>query len=861
MVGDTLGHYRIDSRLGSGGMGVVYRAHDERLQRTVALKVVGGDARESTPDERARLLEEARAASHLTHPHICTVYEVGEIDGRVFIAMEFVEGRPLSELVPADGLPAETVVRYGEQIAGAVAHAHERGVVHRDLKSANIVIAPDSGAKVLDFGLARRTAAPGASQETQATEMLETGMLVGTLSYIAPEVLHGHVADARSDVWALGIVLYEAATGHLPFQGRTEYDLTAEILRSPVRPFPAHVPPMLRAIIVRCLAKEPSHRYQRAGEVRAALEAIHSDPLAGSPVAPAGARTSRRGWRMYALAAGLLGLAGIVWALSQARTSSPEVVGGGKLTRVVATEGRTFDPAISPDGRMLAYVAEDPEGHFDLYASRISGGARVRLTNDTEREALPRFSPDGEHVSYAVAGAGANPAATRILPALGGAIVATIANAGDAAWSPDGRSLTYIRRASDGRGPELVASATDGSNARVILPADSHYVFLRSPGWSPDGRTVAVVRSTGGIAGEIWLVPVDGGSPKKLLDEPEAVFSDWPTFTRDGRSIVHASNRGGATNIWAVAVGGGTPVQLTTGAGPDESPSIALDGTIAYGNSRWRNTLNVYDLGDASMRTLLTHSPFIWGPAVSPSGAEITFTRGDVDGSWHLWTLSLADGKVRQVTSSEAGEVYPRYAPDGASLFFYTWNAPRRIGRIATAGGPVTWPALGTDTLTFAAPSPDGRMLAVVRSDADAERVYTAPASGGTLARLTPVRGTLPAWSPDGSLIAYAGTRRQDGGIFVIGVDGTGERQVSKEGMFPVWWPDGREIGFVAAGPDGGGQIRVVSLRDGSIRTLPGIRLASLNHPFAVFPDGRRLVFGNAEHLSDEIWVLEPRRP
>jgi serine/threonine protein kinase len=204
MIGETMGQYRIESRLGAGGMGVVYRAFDERLHRHVALKLIGTEGRGSTPDERARLLDEARAASHLTHPHICTVYEVGEIEGRVFIAMEFVDGQPLSQLVPPDGLPGETVVRYGAQIAAALDHAHERGVIHRDLKTANVTINPTNGAKVLDFGLARRIGGPGVDGATQEVEMADPGILVGTLAYVAPEVLIGQGADTRSDIWGLG---------------------------------------------------------------------------------------------------------------------------------------------------------------------------------------------------------------------------------------------------------------------------------------------------------------------------------------------------------------------------------------------------------------------------------------------------------------------------------------------------------------------------------------------------------------------------------------------------------------------------------------------------------------------------------
>ncbi len=313
MIGKTLGHYRIESQLGAGGMGVVYRAHDEKLERTVAIKVVG-ERLASEPNARERLLREARTASALNHPHICTVHEVGEADGLVFIVMEHVAGRSLSALL-SEPRPMEMVVRYGIQIADALAHAHERGVVHRDLKTGNVMLTPEGRIKVLDFGLAKRLPTEDIDQSPTRTEgsLTEDGQVVGTLHYIAPEILRGQAADARADIWALGVLLYELAMGDLPFQGRTRFEVTHAILGEAPTALSEKIPAGLRAVILRCLAKEPGQRYQRASEVRAALEAIESGSSAPAiaPEPPA----SRR-WRIWSagLVAVVLLLAWFGWA-------------------------------------------------------------------------------------------------------------------------------------------------------------------------------------------------------------------------------------------------------------------------------------------------------------------------------------------------------------------------------------------------------------------------------------------------------------------------------------------------------------------------------------------------------------------
>jgi Tfp pilus assembly protein PilF len=291
MIGRTLAHYRIEEKIGAGGMGVVYRALDTQLERAVALKVVGDEA-PGGENARERLLREARTASTLNHPNICTIYEAGVADGETYIAMELVTGQALSAMISGEGLPVETVLRYGVQIADGLAHAHERGVIHRDLKSANVIITPEGRPKVLDFGLAKRM--PGGPEAATRTDepLSAKGAVAGTLSYMAPEVLQGEPADARSDVWALGVMLYEAVTGTLPFPGSTTFEVSSAILRDSAAPLPEQVPPGLAAILQRLLAKQPGERYQRASEVRAALEAIQPGVAGATPVAA----VSRRRW-------------------------------------------------------------------------------------------------------------------------------------------------------------------------------------------------------------------------------------------------------------------------------------------------------------------------------------------------------------------------------------------------------------------------------------------------------------------------------------------------------------------------------------------------------------------------------------
>jgi eukaryotic-like serine/threonine-protein kinase len=367
--GTRLGPYEILAPLGAGGMGEVYRARDTKLGRDVALKVLPTELAEE-PERRARLLREARAAASLNHSNICTIYEVGEAGDRSYIAMEVIEGRPLSARLTEGPQPVDDVLRYGRQLADAIAHAHDRDVVHRDLKTANVMVLPDGRVKVLDFGLAKRASPHAVAEVTTRQSLTQGGAILGTLFYMSPEQLRGQPADARSDIWSLGVVLYEMAAGARPFQGQTGFEVSSAILHDAPPALPSRMPPALQLVTNRCLEKEPARRYQRGGEVHAALEALGS----GTNVVATPPRVRLKSRRL------VVGAATVVAAL---------VVAGAAIWLGVPPIRQRFAPNSSVRIRSIAVLplenlSRDPEQEY------FAAGMHEALITDLSRIGLEK---------------------------------------------------------------------------------------------------------------------------------------------------------------------------------------------------------------------------------------------------------------------------------------------------------------------------------------------------------------------------------------------------------------------------------------------------------------------------------------
>ena len=586
MAGKTVSHYRILERLGAGGMGVVYKAQDTKLPRLVALKFLP-EAFVRTPRAMERLRREANAASALNHPNLCVIYDIDQFEGEPFIVMELLDGRNLKQCIQGNPAPLDKVMELSVQIAEGLDAAHARGIVHRDIKPANIFVTLHGHAKILDFGLAKVTAqlanfenaaVSAGSTLTLQKDLTDTGAAVGTVAYMSPEQVRGEELDTRTDLFSFGVVLYEMATGKLPFDGETHGVVFNAILeKAPVSPKRLNpgVPAKLEEIIDKCLEKDRDLRYQHASEIRADLQRLRRDTDTAKVT---GAVPNRKKNTALVWAAGvaITALALTTLAFLYRDTKKPRPNDPGKWEQLTFFTDSAVYPELSPDGRMLAFIRgkETFLGPGQLYVKLIPSGEPVQLTHDQALKLSPSFSPDGSRIAYGIA----DPWDIWEVSVLGGEPRLMLRNASSLTWIDGGRRLLFSEI--KGGGLHMGIVTTDegrGQSRDVYLPAAergmAHHSYL-----SPDGKWVLLVlMDTFGVIGQCRLIPFDGKGQERLVG-PDVGSCRSAAWSPDGKWMYMSTNTGGRFHIWRQRFPNGELEQVTGGPTEEEGIAMAPDG-------------------------------------------------------------------------------------------------------------------------------------------------------------------------------------------------------------------------------------------------------------------------------------------
>jgi Tol biopolymer transport system component len=862
--GTRLGPYEIVAPLGAGGMGEVYRARDTRLERTVAVKVLSSHL-SASPEVRQRFEREARTISQLSHPHICALHDVGREGETEYLVMEYLEGETLANRLSKGPLPLEQTLRYGVQIADALDKAHRQGIVHRDLKPGNVMLTK-SGVKLLDFGLAK-VIAP-ASQQSSLTALptqhalTQEGTILGTFQYMAPEQLEGKEADARTDIFAFGCVLYEMATGKRAFSGATQASLISAILRDdpqPISQVQPTSPPALDHVIKKSLAKDPEDRWQNAADLGGELKWIAEGGSQMGAAAVAPSRRRRRDWFAWA-AAGLLLLATLFL--------------GNEVRRLrTGDRGRAVHSFIDPPGK-----------------------TSFRLTGDDS--APIAVSPDGERVVF---GAGGK---LWVQSLTTGAVAGLAASDGGRFpfWSPDSRSIGFF---SDGKLRVMEAS---GGPVQTICDAPNP----RGGTWGTSG----VIVFAPDISAGLFRVAASGGAAAPLTmitDRKKHTTHRWPYFLPDGKRVIylaanHASPRSEENGIYVVSLDGGAPRRLMSSYGsaqyasgwllsvrdtslmaiPFDAKRVEVSGRpvrvaddVNFDTGVWRGTFTVSENGvlayqiaqeggggrltwlDFSGRKLATigEKSSAYSPELSPDGRRASVVMGDPNND--VWVHELSRGVQTRLTTDIQAQVAPVWSPDGSEIVFIQGLREGRqefvVSTVAADGaGKLKDLYQSKERLEVSDWSRDGRYLLMDRGNIGATDLWVFPVSDPEKAFplvQSPFLEHGGQFSPDGRWVAYVSQHSGRDEVYVTSFPGGGTRwQVSGSGgTQPRWRGDGRELFFVsangdmtAAAVDGtGARFEVKDVRSlFRVNMFAGPRFGL--YGYDVSPDGKRLLVNDA---------------
>jgi Tol biopolymer transport system component len=879
--GTKLGPYEIQSPLGAGGMGEVYRARDPRLGREVAIKVLPGSL-SADPGRLQRFEQEARSASALNHPNILVVYDVGTHDGAPYLVTELLEGGTLRERLHDGTLPPRKALDYAIQLSQGLAAAHEKGIIHRDLKPDNIFLGRDGRCKILDFGLAKLVApeAQDATITRLKSPYTEEGVVMGTAGYMSPEQVRGQKADVRSDIFAFGAVLYEMLSGRRAFAGLTAADTASAILKEDPADLVAGnrmITPALDGIVRHCLEKNPEERFQSARDLAFHLQSLSSISASGA-ASPADfpkkrlsppVRWLRASLALVLVAAGSWWLRGNFAGKSATKTA--------QFRHLTDFAGMEEFPAVSPDGKSVAFT-RDSGGFRQLWVRLLSGGVPIQVTRDPVDHQSPRWSPDsGSLIYYSPPLAEAYGTVWQI-PALGGTPRPLTHSLGSADLSHDGKRLAFFRF--ENRQVELVVSALDGNVPQVVTRLSSQYSYS-CPRWSPDDTRIAYQRSQV-FRSDIFIAPSQGGQPQPITDE--AVMMGGLAWLPDSSGIVYSSARGSTIlylashNLWLAKLSGSAPVQLTLGEESYVSPDVSSTGAITASRVHMKFDLWKFPVDGTATENvrraiqLTRQTGRVQTPDTGPGDRELVFL-SDSGGHGNLWIMRQDGTAARQVTFDRDTGVslgVPVWSPDGKDIAYVTtrnqkgWRYSLWLVRpdgsndhlVAENGGWACWTA-DSKWLYYAVPTEGGYRIEKISPD------------GGPPVVVRTDNAIGPAMSPNNSTLYYSSPQENltgvtDYEIRMASPDNGPARLLAKiPGLrvpvahgwtvHPVVSPDGKSLALLLR--DDSGNINIWSLptQGGNLRQITdfGQRNTIIARRVSWSSDSRSIFAALAEGDSD----------
>jgi eukaryotic-like serine/threonine-protein kinase len=862
----TYGHYRILDKLGEGGMGAVYAAEDARLGRRVALKFLPADlAGDPVSLERFRI--EARAASALNHPNICTIYDLGETDGQPFLVMELLEGQTLRSLIERQPLDESTAIDFAIQVADALETAHAGGILHRDLKPENLFATRRGSLKILDFGVAKLLGREPA--DGSAAGLTWPGSSPGTAAYMSPEQARGEELDVRSDLFSVGAVLYEMATGRPAFPGKTTAMVFDAVLNRPPTPAGECNPklsPGFAAIVAKALERDRSARYQTAAELRADLARVRHTPTAGPLRAPAQHKRKAPPAKLLVAAGALLLLVVVAWWMVPLYSrGTPRAL----PTPFTSFPGHETDPAFSPDGSKIAFAwdgeNQGANGQFSIYVQLVGESTPLRLTKGTA-DRHPIWRPDGRYVAFLRAVEGDQRFEILTVPETGGPErkLADVQHSREPriSWSPDGKELALTDVVEGGSESVFLLDVVSGARRRLTFPQGEDFVDS-DPTFSPDGKTLSFVRRSASLIMDLYSVPVAGGPVTQLTHERTVISNQ--AWTADGTRILFTMQREPSLTLWSVPATGGTPERVDGIPDGVDTPTIdARGGRLAYAQlvfneNIWRFELDGGAKGPRPPEKWIASSKTQDSPQFSPDGSKIAFVSTRT-ASAEIWVCGADGSKPLRLTSVGGYRTgTPRWSPDSRKIVFDSrLRGKPEIYVVDAQGGEPVRVENGSGDSLVASWSHDGLWIYFASRRSGPFQIWKVPAAGGDAVQLTQAGGFEPYESPDGAFVYY--TKAKDHpGVWRVPSNGGAEAavpQLAKAGFPRYWTMTNRGVYFV---PEGTAALHFFDLNSSdSRRLIDFLRPPTPSLPgLAISPDGRWALYSQVDEDNADIMLVE----